>query len=72
MHAAVWDMRAIDLIGHPCMTEKFFYLKDDEIMNEHFRWKHPIYQEDDLNPDGTFKNWIPEFDPSDPSNELFG
>jgi len=71
MHAAVWDMRAIDLIGHPCMTEKFFYLKDDEIINEHFRWKYPIYQEDDLNPDGTFKNWVPEVDPNDPSNELF-
>jgi hypothetical protein len=47
-------------------------LKDDEILNEHFRWKFPIYQEDDINEDGTFKDWIPDIDPTDPSNELFG
>lgn len=71
MNAGIWNKRAIDLIGHPCMNEKFRHLKDDEILNEHFRWKFPIYQEDDLNEDGTFIGWIPDLDSSDPSNELF-
>jgi hypothetical protein len=72
MTAGISDRRAIDLIGHPCIDEKFHHLKDDEILNEHFRWKFPIYQEDDINEDGTFKDWIPDIDPTDPSNELFG
>ena len=71
MNAGIWNKRAIDLIGHPCMNEKFRHLKDDDILNEHFRWKFPIYQEDDLNPDGTFMNWTLEPDPDDPSNKLF-
>ena len=28
--------------------------------------------EDDIDEDGTFKDWIPDIDPTDPSNELFG
>ena len=72
MTAGISDRRAIDLIGHPCIDEKFHHLKDDEILNEHFRWKFPIYQEDDIDEDGTFKDWIPDIDPTDPSNELFG
>ena len=71
MTAAAWDKRPIDLIGHPCMNEKFHHLIHDEILNEHFRWKFPTYQEDDLNEDGSFNNWIPPIDPADPSNNLF-
>ena len=48
LKAAVWDKRAIDLIGHPCMNEKFNHLIHDEIINEHFTWRYLIYVEDDL------------------------
>lgn len=71
MTAAAWEKRPIDLIGHPCMIEKFHHLVNDEILNEHYRWKWPLYREDDLDEDGIFKNWIPEIEPADPSNELF-
>ena len=40
--------RAVDLIGHPCMIEKFHHLIYDEIINEHFKWQHPPYLENDL------------------------
>jgi hypothetical protein len=33
--------------------------------------ENPIYQEDDLNEDGSFKNLIPEMDFIGPSNALF-
>jgi len=72
MTAGILNRRPIDLIGHPCIDIKFRHLKDDEILNEHFLWKFPIYQEDDINDDGTFKEWIPDIDPTDPPNELFG
>lgn len=71
MKAAAWNKRAVDLIGHPCMIDKFHHLIHDEVMNEHFRWKSPIYQEDDLNEDGSFKHWLPIIDLKDPSNGLF-
>ena len=71
MKAAAWDKRAIDLIGHPCMIDKFHHLIHDEVVNEHFRWKQPIYKEDDLNEDGSFKNWLPVVDLNDPSNSFF-
>ena len=48
LKASVWDKRAIDLIGHPCMIEKFHHLIYDEIINEHFKWQHPPYLENDL------------------------
>jgi hypothetical protein len=53
------------------MIDKFHHLIHDEIINDHFSWKDPIYVEDDLNDDGSFKNWIPEIDLKDPSNDLF-
>jgi hypothetical protein len=71
MKAAAWDKRAIDLVGHPCMTEKFHHLIHDEVLNEHCRWKSPIYKEDDVNDDGTFKNWLPVVDLNDPSSSFF-
>ena len=71
MKAAAWDKRAVDLIGHPCMMDKFHHLIHDEIVNEHYRWKSPLYREDDLNEDGSFKYWVPEMDIRDPSNKLF-
>jgi hypothetical protein len=48
LKASVWDKRAVDLIGHPCMIEKFHHLIYDEIINEHFKWQHPPYLENDL------------------------
>lgn len=45
---AAWDKRAIDLIGHPCMFDKFRHLIHDEIINEHFRWPFSPYLENDL------------------------
>lgn len=69
--AAVWDKRPIDLIGHLGMIDKFQHLIHDEIVNEHYRWKDAIYIEDDLNEDGTFKDWYPDIDIKDPSNDLF-
>jgi len=72
LKAAAWDKRAVDLIGHPCMTDKFHHLIHDEIVNEHYRWKSPIYKEDDLNEDGSFKDWHPVVDIDDPSNSFFG
>jgi hypothetical protein len=71
MKAAAWEKRAIDLIGHPCMIDKFHHLIHDEIINEHYRWKFPVYLEDDLNSDGSFKDWIPQIDPTDPTSKLF-
>lgn len=71
MTAAAWEKRALDLIDHPCMIDKFHHLIHDEILNEHFRWKNPIYKEDDLNDDGSFRDWVPIIDLKDPSNELF-
>jgi hypothetical protein len=53
------------------MIDKFHHLIHDEVVNEHFRWKSPIYKEDDLNGDGTFRNWSPNVDVNDPSNRLF-
>ena len=53
------------------MIDKFHHLIHDEILNDHFRWKDPIYVEDDLNEDGTFKDWHPIVDVNDPSNVLF-
>ena len=41
-----------------------------EVVNEHFCWKSPIYKEDDLNEDGSFKDWSPIVDVNDPSNAL--
>jgi len=71
LKAKIWEKRPVDLIGHPCMIDKFHHLIHDEIVNDHFRWREPIYVEDDLNDDGSFKNWIPEIDLKDPSNDLF-
>ena len=71
LKASVWEKRPIDLIGHPCMIDKFHHLIHDEVINEHFRWKSPIYKEDDLNEDGSFKDWFPVIDLNDPSNSLF-
>jgi hypothetical protein len=48
LKAAAWNKQAIDLIGHPCMIEKFHHLIRDEVINEHFRWRSPIYIEDDM------------------------
>ena len=67
----LWEKRPIDLIGHPSMIDKFHHLIHDEILNDHFRRKDPIYAEDDLNEDGTFKDWYPIVDINDPSNVLF-
>jgi RimJ/RimL family protein N-acetyltransferase len=46
--AATWNKRAIDLIGHPCMINKFHHLIHDEVINEHFKWKFSTYIENDL------------------------
>ena len=46
--AAAWDKRAIDLIGHPCMIDKFHHLIHDEVVNEHFKWPFLPYTESDL------------------------
>ena len=54
LKASIWEKRPVDLIGHPCMIDKFHHLIHDEVVNEHFRWKSPIYKEDDLNADGSF------------------
>jgi len=48
LKAGVWDKRALDLIGHPCMIEKFHHLIHDEIINDHFKWKHSAYVEKDV------------------------
>lgn len=48
LKADAWDKRAIDLIGHPCMFDKFHHLIHDEIINQHFKWRHPPYIESDL------------------------
>jgi RimJ/RimL family protein N-acetyltransferase len=48
LKASVWDKRAIDLIGHPCMIDKFHHLIHDEVINEHFKWKYSTYMENDL------------------------
>jgi hypothetical protein len=53
------------------MIDKFHHLIHDEVVNEHFRWKSPLYREDDLNEDGSFKDWVPKMDIRDPSNTLF-
>lgn len=68
--AAVHNMRPIDLIGHLAFIEDFQHLIYDEKVNEYFRWKLPLYVEDDLNEDGTFKDWIHKIDPQDPSNDV--
>lgn len=46
--ATVWGKRAIDLIGHPCMIDKFHHLIHDEVINDHFKWQFPPYLENDL------------------------
>ena len=71
MKAAVYEKRPIDLIGHICFIEEFSHLIHDEKVNEFFKWKYPIYVEDDIDIDGSFKGWKPETDPADPSNRLF-
>ncbi len=71
MKASAWDKYPVDLIGHPCMIDEFQHLIHDEVVNEHFRWKQTIYKEDDLNEDGSFKNWFPVVDSRDPSNSFF-
>ena len=48
MLAAVHEMRAIDLIGHLCFTPGLEHLIHDEQVNELFRWRAPIYIEDEL------------------------
>ena len=48
MKAAVHEMRAIDLIGHLCFTPGLDHLIHDEQVNELFRWRAPIYIEDDM------------------------
>ena len=48
MLAAVHEMRAIDLIGHLCFTPGLEHLIHDEQVNELFRWRAPIYQEEDM------------------------
>ena len=48
MKAAVHEMRAIDLIGHLCFTPGLDHLINDEQVNELFRWRAPIYIEDEL------------------------
>ena len=46
--AVTWNKRAIDLIGHPCMIDKFHHLIHDEVINEHFKWKYSTYNENVL------------------------
>lgn len=48
MTATAHDMRAVDLIGHFCFYPGLEHLIYDEKVNELFKWKFPIYQEDDL------------------------
>ena len=48
MKAAIHEMRAIDLIGHLCFTPGLEHLIHDEQVNELFRWRAPIYQEEEL------------------------
>jgi hypothetical protein len=48
MLASVHEMRAIDLIGHLCFTPGLEHLIHDEQVNELFRWRAPIYIEDEL------------------------
>ena len=70
LKASVWEKRPVDLIGHPCMNEKFHHLIHDEVVSEHFRWKSPIYEEDDVNEDGSLKDLTHISDPYNPSNTL--
>jgi len=46
--ASIHQKRPIDLIGHFCFTPELEHLIYDEKVNELFKWKHPVYQEDDL------------------------
>ena len=48
MKASIHEMRAIDLIGHLCFTPGLEHLIHDEQVNELFRWRAPIYQEEEL------------------------
>ena len=48
LKASVHSLRGVDLIGHFCFIPELQHLIDDEVVNEYFRWKFPIYQEDDL------------------------
>ena len=71
MKAAVYEKRAIDLIGHPAMIPELNHLIHDEALSKFSEWSSPIYQEDDLDEFGNFRNWKPTVDLNDPSNELF-
>jgi hypothetical protein len=46
--ASTHEMRPIDLLGHLCFIPNLEHLVHDPIVNRHFQWKLPIYQEDDL------------------------
>jgi hypothetical protein len=48
MKAAVYKMRPIDLIGHFCFIPDLEHLITDEKVNSFFKWKYPVYTEDDL------------------------
>ena len=48
MKAAVHGMRPIDLIGHFCFIPGMDHLIHDGKVNEFFKWKYPVYEEDDL------------------------
>ena len=48
MKAAIHEMRAIDLIGHLCFTPGLDHLIHDKQVNELFRWRAPIYMENEL------------------------
>ena len=48
LRATVYNKRPIDLIGHLSFLPELDHLIHDEKVNDMFKWKFPIYQEDDL------------------------
>ena len=48
MKAAVHGFRPIDLIGHFCFIPGLEHLIYDDKVNEVFKWKYQIYEEEDL------------------------
>jgi hypothetical protein len=71
MKSAVLGTRPIDLIGHLGFIEGLEHLFNDPIVNEFHRWKSPLLIEDDVDSEGNFTNWIPDYHPEDWSNLLF-
>lgn len=48
MKATVYGIRPVDLIGHFCFIPGLEHLIYDQKVNDLFKWKYPIYEEEDL------------------------